>query len=100
VQYRETRDPDLLDRLTERFIYPIVRGFYMRHGWRYPYIEEGDAINPAVTLGQSKINNYDPEKGSGLNYITKIAQRLMRAMNDKEAIHQGRFIVAELSGKR
>jgi hypothetical protein len=85
--YRQTLDPDVLDVIVEQYVYPVVRGYWSRYGYAWKAIEQGDAVNQAVMYVQSKLRNYSPEKGNGVNYITKIAYRRIKMLNNREGNH-------------
>ncbi len=91
-QYIERPTEALMVELIDRFFRPLIDGYWSKYYPTFPDLDEHAAKPGAVCMCWIKFDRFDPTKGSGLNYFTKIVQHEFMGEQAKAALYRRRFI--------
>lgn len=81
------KNPQYLEVLAEKFLYPHARNVLKQAGYRYDPAggDREDLIQSAVVMAMRKLGHYRPSEGTGFNFFWRVMLNRMLTMHRRGA---------------
>jgi hypothetical protein len=90
--YQKSPSAALETDLIELFLIPLARGYWARYKKHYALLDSTEALADAVAVCWIKLGNFNPARGSGLNYFSTVIQRHLEYASERAGVYRSRYV--------
>ena len=92
--HREEPTHDKANRICEKHFMPLAAGWCASKAAKgnHEAIGIDEAVQVATIVCLAKLDQFDPARGTGFNFFSKVCQNAIRIENNRELKHRERFV--------